>query len=240
MVMKANLGKMLGRLAPMARSKLPEGGLEAARRAPRTAVGYPTRMPRPEPRMIAAPQPIVDTPENIQRMPRPQGLADAGGMLAKFSEQFRNAETAPNTRPGILGGMQPRTLTPEEAMAITSMPQQQQMAVALPPQRLGLGMQMPMMQMPVAAPQGPSSDEIMRLIQEMQQPAQVNNRTMIQTPGFRLPTEPQPIVNPNVPYRPTGPDAFYGAPPAPLQQTPQNARGMALGGLMAKYRGGMC
>lgn len=51
---------------------------------------------------------------------------------------------------------------------------------------------------------------------------------------------PQPMVDPNVPYRPTGPDAFYGAPPAPLQQTPQNARGMALGGLMAKYRGGMC
>ena len=132
-----------------------------------------------------------------------------GGMLSRFAQQFRNAEGRPST-----GMSAPRQLTQEEAMAITSMPQQMGVALPLPPQRLGLGMQMPMMQMPMAAPQGPSSDEIMRLLQEAYQPARVDNRTMIQTPGFRLPTAPQPL--------------------------PQNAQGMALGGLMAKYGGGMC
>lgn len=133
-----------------------------------------------------------------------------GGMLSRFAQQFRNAEGMPST-----GMSAPRQLTQEEAMAITSMPRQQMgVALPLPPQRLGLGMQMPMMQMPIAAPQGPSSDEIMRLLQEAYQPARVDNRTMIQTPGFRLPTAPQPL--------------------------PQNAQGIALGGLMAKYGGGMC
>lgn len=142
-----------------------------------------------------------------QLLSGPQGT---GGMLSRFAEQFRNAEGMPST-----GMSAPRQLTQEEAMAITSMPRQQMgVALPLPPQRLGLGMQMPMMQMPMAAPQGPSSDEIMRLLQEAYQPARVDNRTMIQTPGFQLPTAPQPL--------------------------PQNAQGMALGGLMAKYGGGMC
>lgn len=132
-----------------------------------------------------------------------------------------NQQAMPQTLPpqgGLTLGQpmsMPRQLTQEEAMAITSMPQQQMgVALPLPPQRLGLGMQMPMMQMPTAVPQGPSSAEVMRLLQEAYQPARVDNRTMIQTPGFRLPASPQPL--------------------------PQNAQGMALGGLMAKYGGGMC
>ena len=114
MIMKSNLGKMLGRMAPMARNNMPQGGLNMA--AP------PTGYPAPQNPMMAVPHPIVDTPENIQRMPQSRGLADAGSMLARFAEQFRNADNMTNTRPGMFGGMQPRTLTPEEAMAIASMP----------------------------------------------------------------------------------------------------------------------
>lgn len=116
MIMKSNLGKMLGRMAPMARNNMPQGGLGMA--APRAATGHPM----PQNPMMAVPHPIVDTPENIQRMPQSRGLADAGSMLAKFAEQFRNTDNMTNTRPGMFGGMQPRTLTPEEAMAIASMP----------------------------------------------------------------------------------------------------------------------
>ena len=77
--------------------------------------------------------------------PDAQGI---GGMLSRFAQQFRNAETMPNTRPGILGGMHPRQLTPEEAMAITSMPrvsQPYQEEVVVPPRPMG----------PLSMPQDP-------------------------------------------------------------------------------------
>ena len=145
-----------------------------------------------------------------QLMSGPQGT---GGMLSRFAEQFRNAEGMPST-----GMSAPRQLTQEEAMALTSMPRQQMGPVMERPQGLGLGMRAPMMPLPaMPAPQGPSSDEMMRLIQEMRQPAQVNNSTMrmgIATPGFEFGKSPQ--------------------------QMAPNAQGMALGGLMAKYGGGMC
>lgn len=115
MPFKMNLRPMMRSMAPMARNNMPQGGLNMA--APRT--GY--RMPQNP--MMASPgggggfdeRTGVYTPEATL-------TSRMGGMLSKFAEQFRNADNMTNTRPGMLGGMQPRTLTPEEAMAIASMP----------------------------------------------------------------------------------------------------------------------
>lgn len=110
MPFKMNLRPMMRNMAPMARNNMPQGGLNMA--APPT--GY--RMPQ-NPMMaspgggggfdertgtyIKAPNPIFNALRNVN-------IPMTGG--------------APNTRPGIFGGLQPRAVTPEEAMAITSMP----------------------------------------------------------------------------------------------------------------------
>lgn len=115
MPFKMNLRPMMRSMAPMARNNMPQGGLNMA--APPT--GY--RMPQNP--MMASPgggggfdeRTGVYTPEATL-------TSRMGGMLSKFAEQFRNADNMTNTRPGMFGGMQPRTLTPEEAMAIASMP----------------------------------------------------------------------------------------------------------------------
>lgn len=115
MPFKMNLRPMMRNMAPMARNNMPQGGLNMA--APPT--GY--RMPQNP--MMASPgggggfdeRTGVYTPEATL-------TSRMGGMLSKFAEQFRNADNMTNTRPGMFGGMQPRTLTPEEAMAIASMP----------------------------------------------------------------------------------------------------------------------
>ena len=60
----------------------------------------------------------------------PQGLMAMGGLLSKFAEQFRNAESMPKTYTSA-----PRQLTQEEILGITSMPQR--------PQGVGMAPQMP-------------------------------------------------------------------------------------------------
>lgn len=140
MPFKMNLRPMMRSMAPMARDNMPQGGLGMA--APRTATGYPI----PQNPMMASPGGGGGFDERTGTYTKPRN---------PIFNALRNINVpmtggAPNTAPGIFGGMQPRTVTPEEAMAITSMP-----------------------------------------------------------------ARAQPMVDPNVPYRPTGPDAFYAAQPTP-------------------------
>lgn len=247
MPFKMNLRPMMRNMAPMARNNMPQGGLNMA--APRT--GY--RMPQ-NPMMaspgggggfdertgtyIKAPNPIFNALRNVN-------IPMTGG--------------APNTRPGILGGIQPRAVTPEEAMAITSMPATRTAPAQPAPTSFDRNAALQAFNARAAEMNasgkglfnsGVSPDEfrmyqgILRNLQlnpnsTPEQHADILNKSMAFLNQYSGAT-PQPMVDPNVPYRPTGPDAFYGAPPAPAQQMPQNAQGMALGGLMAKYRGGMC
>lgn len=92
----------------------------------------------------------------------PNDLAAMGGILPKLAEQFRNAEAMPSNWVSA-----PRTLTPEEQIAITSMPQR--------PQGVGMAPQLPNMFKPP-------------------QPMGVDNSTMIQTPNFRFGEAPQQMA----------------------------------------------
>lgn len=139
MFAKSNLSKMLRRLAPqqgdgaattpsdmIMRLRQMMGGqprsaeVDPGINIPSPPMGYRGNFGRP----MQPPMAYRGGSSNFNEStgvytPDAQGI---GGMLSRFAQQFRNAETMPNTRPGILGGMQPRQLTPEEAMAITSMP----------------------------------------------------------------------------------------------------------------------
>jgi hypothetical protein len=139
MFAKSNLSKMLRRLAPpqadgaattpsdmIMRLRQMMGGqprsaeVDPGMNIPSPPMGYRGNFGRP----MQPPMAYRGGSSNFNEStgvytPDAQGI---GGMLSRFAQQFRNAETMPNTRPGILGGMQPRQLTPEEAMAITSMP----------------------------------------------------------------------------------------------------------------------
>ena len=131
MIMKSNLGKMLRRMpqqsAGMAatpsdmimRSRQMMGGRGVIdNRIDGGNFGRPMQPPMAYP----GGDPNFNESTGVYT-PDTRGLGGSmGGMLSRFAQQLRNAETKPNTRPGILGGMQPRQLTPEEAMAITSMP----------------------------------------------------------------------------------------------------------------------
>ena len=112
MPFKMNLRPMMRSMAPMARNNMPQGGLGMA--APRTATGYPI----PQNPMMASPGGGGGFDERTGTYTKPRN---------PIFNALRNINVpmtggAPNTEPGIFGGMQPRTVTPEEAMAITSMP----------------------------------------------------------------------------------------------------------------------
>lgn len=169
MIMKSNLGKVLGRIAPQQNAQMPAqqpqlgGGLMALMNRPNPQSGMtpsnmlanlgqmlsgqrPTRptntgngmlvMPAiPQPYQqgpMAQPHiynPVNTTTERDLRGPRgmggmrnmfgvnPNDLAAMGGILPKLAEQFRNAEAMPSNWVSA-----PRQLTPEEQIAISSMP----------------------------------------------------------------------------------------------------------------------
>ena len=91
----------------------------------------------------------------------PNNLSGVGGLLSKFAEQFRNAESMPKTYTSA-----PRQLTQEEILGITSMPQR--------PQGVGMAPQMPqgmtlsnvpqqgVAPQPVSAPQGMAMGGLLR------------------------------------------------------------------------------
>lgn len=208
---KLNARKMLDRMAPMAQEQMqPQGGLGALLRGlGGSQMGYmppPQTMPAPEPRMIASPGRGMGFG---QAMGAGQGI---GGILASLARMMPQNDATPSNFVSA-----PRQLTPEEAIAITSMPARPSYDIAVAPPSQGLGARVPMpAMMPVAqmTPQGPSPEEIARLQAEASMPGRVDNSTMISMPNFR-----------------------FGETP---QQLAPNAERMAYGGLMAKYGGGMC
>jgi hypothetical protein len=111
-----------------------------------------------------------------------------GGMLSRFAQQFRNAETMPKTRPGILGGMQPRALTPEEAMGITSA---QQPDIAVKPQY----------DMPVMPMQPSTGMGLGKALGMPMQPQSIAN-AMQQPQGLTLSNVPRTLTLSNVPQQP--------------------------------------
>lgn len=133
MISRLNAGRMMQRMAPAARSNMPQGGLNTARMAPR-AIPMPT-MQSP---MMASPgggggfdertgvytrpvNPMINALRNFNVAMTggapTAGPGMAGGILANAGQQFRNAEAM--TMPTVSA---PRNLTPEEVVAITSMP----------------------------------------------------------------------------------------------------------------------
>jgi len=295
MIMKSNLGKVLGRIAPQQNAQMPAqqpqlgGGLMALMNRPNPQSGMtpsnmlanlgqmlsgqrPTRptntgngmlvMPAiPQPYQqgpMAQPHiynPVNTTTERDLRGPRgmggmrnmfgvnPNDLAAMGGILPKLAEQFRNAEAMPSNWVSA-----PRTLTPEEQIAITSMPATRTAPAQPAPTSFDRNAALQAFNARAAEMNasgkglfnsGVSPDEfrmyqgILRNLQlnpnsTPEQHADILNKSMAFLNQYSGST-PQPMVDPNVPYRPTGPDAFYGAPPAPAQQIPQNAQGVALG-----------
>jgi hypothetical protein len=145
-------------------------------------------------------------------MPVAPANSGIGGILASLARMMPQNDATPSNFVSA-----PRQLTPEEAIAITSMPARPSYDIAVAPPSQGLGARVPMpAMMPVAQmmPQGPSPEEIARLQAEASMPGRVDNSTMISMPNFR-----------------------FGETP---QQLAPNAERMAYGGLMAKYGGGMC
>lgn len=110
MPFKMNLRPMMRSMAPMARNNMPQGGLNTA--APQT--GY--RMPQNP--MMASPGGGGGFDERTGTYTRPRNPI----FNALQNINIPMTSGAPNTTPGMFGGMQPRAVTPEEAMAITSMP----------------------------------------------------------------------------------------------------------------------
>lgn len=159
-----------------------------------------------------------------------------GGMLSRYIQQLRDAEGMPSTDMSA-----PRQLTQEEAMAITSMPATGMRMAELP------------MYMPPPTPRvnydpaGPVAPQLGGGIGALLgSPAQaVAIQPMAPPPSEHLANlinmlRPQPRQGSFVdtmPMAQADPNFRFGETP---QQMAQNAQGMALGGLIAKYRGGMC
>lgn len=281
MISQLNAGRMMQRLAPAARSNMPQGGLSTAgMAAPGGSSGFNERTgayTRPVNPMINA----LRNPNVAMTGGAPTaGSGMLNGVLANIGQQFRKAEAMPMTTPSG-----PRAMTPQEAIAITSMANQRPVAMdegfnpvtwmgrnaPVSPQvyqafnnqmagRPDNAPPMPVSPIPTnqrfePAPPAPSFDRNAALQAFNNRAAEANK--MFTNGLFGAGVSPDEFRNYQTNLRNLQLDqnstqqqheaalkdamAFMNrVAPMPVQLPRYQPQGMALGGLMAKYHGGMC